>query len=207
MWPSSTTTRFYPRDGMSGSRRFSTRSHETGMVLPAVTAAGNPVTVRTEPGETVERLASLWRVPQRGRGRVEEISDRGVGGLERGIRASQRRGSRPGLHDVGPRPRRGSRHAESSIEHVSQASMQGGARSDGALSEAISSDFSIVGTSGPDGPMLDTVSREDYVRNLERARTAVAWIRRMLAARDEVGDPEAKRSRAPSTRSWLRPRS
>ena len=36
---------------------------QAGMVLPAVTAAGNPVTVRTEPGETVEALLPFGEFP------------------------------------------------------------------------------------------------------------------------------------------------
>jgi hypothetical protein len=57
---------------------------------------------------------------------------------------------------------------------------------------------------GPPGPLLDTVSQEEYQHNLDRARTAVVWIRRMLKARDEAASKsEAEMS---STRSWFRSR-
>jgi hypothetical protein len=58
----------------------------------------------------------------------------------------------------------------------------------------------------PDGPLLDTIGREDYVRNLERARTAVAWIRRLVVARDEVATLRREVDKAAS-RSWFRSRS
>jgi len=59
---------------------------------------------------------------------------------------------------------------------------------------------------GPDGPLLETIGRDDYLRNLARARTAVAWIRRMLVARDEAAVLREELETA-SHRTWFRSRS
>ena len=91
------------------------------------------------------------------------------------------------------------------VEHASQASMK---EVPGltALYRKNLARFLDRWDTGPDGPMLDTIDRADYLRNLDRARTAVTWIRRMMAARDEA---VALRRAVdePSTRSWFRSRS
>ncbi len=58
---------------------------QTGMVLPAVTAAGNPVTVRNEPGETVETLLPFGEFPSGVVVVLRRSQMDGVGRLERGI--------------------------------------------------------------------------------------------------------------------------
>jgi hypothetical protein len=84
------------------------------------------------------------------------------------------------------------------VEHVSQASMR--ERPDlSALYQRNLELFLDRWESGPDGPILDTVTPEEYGRNLERAKTAVVWIRRMIAARQEAAtlpnEPEPARKK------------
>ena len=177
---------------------------ETGMVLPAVTAAGNPVTVRTEPGETVERLLPFGEFPS---GVVVVLRRSQIEALGGWNEAYERASGEDldlaftiwahGLDVV--------LDSKVLVAHASQASMK---EVPGltALYRKNLERFLDRWDVGPDGPMLDTISREDYLRNLGRARTAVAWIRRMLSARDEVATLK-KEVESPSTMSWLRPRS
>ena len=156
----------------------------TGMVLPAVTAAGNPVTVRTQPGDTVEVLLPFGEFPSG----VVVVSRRSqieaLGGWNEGYELASGEDLdlafsmwAHGLDVV--------LDTRVLVEHASQASMK---EVPGltALYRKNLERFLDRWDAGPDGPMLDTIDREGYLRNLARARTAVAWIRRMLAARDEA---------------------
>ena len=107
---------------------------QTGMVLPAVTAAGNPVTVRNEPGDTVETLLPFGEFPSGVVVVLRRSQMEALGGWNEAYRASQRGGSRPGLHRLGPWPGRGCRQ-QSPRGACLPGQHEGGARSDGALPE------------------------------------------------------------------------
>ncbi|MET0566984.1 MAG: glycosyltransferase [Acidimicrobiia bacterium] len=176
----------------------------TGMVLPAVTAAGNPVTVRTEPGEIVEVLLPFGEFPS---GVVVVMRRSQIEGLG-GWNEEYERASGEDLDLAFTVWAHGLDVVVDTrvlVEHASQASMK---EVPGltALYRNNLERFLDRWDTGPDGPMLDTIDRTDYLRNLDRARTAVTWIRRMMAARDEA---MALRRAVdePSTRPWFRSRS
>jgi O-antigen biosynthesis protein len=177
---------------------------QTGMVLPAVTAAGNPVTVRTEPGETVEVLLPFGEFPSGVVVVMRRSQIEALGGWNEGYE----RASGEDLDLAFTVWAHGFDVVLDTrvlVEHASQASMK---EVPGliALYRKNLERFLDRWDSGPDGPMLDTIGRKDYLRNLDRARTAVAWIRRMLAARDEAATLRREFDKTPN-RSWFRSRS
>jgi O-antigen biosynthesis protein len=174
-----------------------------GMVLPAVTAAGNPVTVRTEPGESVDALLPFGEFPSGVVVVLRRSQLEALGGWNEGYE----RASGEDLDLAFTVWAHGLDVALDTrvlVEHVSQASMR---EVPGltALYRRNLATFLDRWETGPPGPLLDTVSPEEYQRNLDRARTAVVWIRRMLAARDEA--TSKREAETPSTRSWFRSRS
>ena len=176
---------------------------ETGMVLPAVTAAGNPVTVRTEPGETVERVLPFGEFPS---GVVVVLRRSQIEALGGWNEAYERASGEDldlaftiwahGLDVV--------LDSKVLVAHASQASMK---EVPGltALYRKNLERFLDRWDVGPDRADAGH-DQSRTIRNLGRARTAVAWIRRMLSARDEVAT--LKKEVEPSTMSFrLRPRS
>ena len=155
-----------------------------GVVLPAVTAAGNPVSVRSTPGQTVESLLPFGEFPSGVVYLVRTELMRQLGGWNEAFEGA----SAEDLDLVFTMWAHGLDvilDTRVLIEHVSQASMR--ERPDlSALYRRNLGLFLDRWESGPDGPLLDTVTSDDYERNLERARTAVVWIRRMIAARQEA---------------------
>ena len=177
---------------------------QTGMVLPAVTAAGNPVTVRNEPGDTVETLLPFGEFPSG----VVVMLRRSQLDASGGWNEEYERASGEDLDLAFMVWAHGLDIVVDNrvlVEHASQASMKE-VPGLAALYRRNLERFLDRWEAGPDGPKLVTVSREDYLRNLARARTAVTWIRRMVAAHDEAATLRQKVESA-STRSWLRPRS
>lgn len=177
---------------------------QAGMVLPAVTAAGNPVTVRTEPGETVEALLPFGEFPSGVVVVLRRSQIEALGGWNEGYERASGEDLdlaftvwAHGLDVV--------LDSRVLVEHASQASM----KDVPALTELYRKNlgrFLDRWDTGPDGPLLDTIGHEDYLRNLERARTAVAWIRRLVAARDETATLRREVDQAASG-SWFRSRS
>lgn len=177
---------------------------QAGMVLPAVTAAGNPVTVRTEPGETVEALLPFGEFPSGVVVVLRRSQIEALGGWNEGYERASGEDLdlaftvwAHGLDVV--------LDSRVLVEHASQASM----KDVPALTELYRKNlerFLDRWDTGPDGPLLDTIGHEDYLRNLERARTAVAWIRRLLMARDEAATLRREVDKAASG-SWFRSRS
>ena len=177
---------------------------KVGMVLPAVTAAGNPVTVRSEPGKTAEVLLPFGEFPSgvvvvMRRSQIEALG----GWNENYERASGEDLDLAftvwahGLDVV--------LDTRVLVEHESQASMR---QVPGltALYRRNLERFLDRWETGPDGPLLDRIDFEEYQRNLERARTAVAWIRRMVAARDEAANLRREMEKT-KTMSWFRSKS
>jgi GT2 family glycosyltransferase len=176
---------------------------QAGMVLPAVTAAGNPVTVRTEPGETVEALLPFGEFPSGVVVVLRRSQIEALGGWNEGYERASGEDLdlaftvwAHGLDVV--------LDTRVLVEHASQASMKE-VSGLAALYRKNLERFLDRWDAGPDGPILDTVGREDYLRNLARARTAVAWIRRMHAARDETAmlkrEPDQTQKQS---RTWFR---
>ena len=177
---------------------------QIGMVLPAVTAAGNPVTVRNEPGDAVDTLLPFGEFPS---GVVVVLRRSQIEALG-GWNEEYERASGEDLDLAFTIWAHGLEVVVDSrvlVEHASQASMKE-VPGLSVLYRKNLERFLNRWDAGPDGPVLDTVGREDYLRNLARARTAVAWIRRMVAARDEAATLKTEVESA-SSRSWLRPRS
>jgi GT2 family glycosyltransferase len=175
-----------------------------GMVLPAVTAAGNPVTVRTEPGDTVEVLLPFGEFPS---GVVVILRRSQIDALG-GWSEDYERASGEDLDLAFTIWTHGLDVVLDTrvlVEHVSQASMRE-VPGLSALYRKNLETFLDRWETGPDGPLLDTVSPEEYQRNLERAKTAVAWIRRMLVARDETATLRREAATSPARR-WFRSRS
>jgi len=180
-------------------------SPQAGMVLPAVTAAGNPVTVRTKPGETVEILLPFGEFPS---GVIVVMRRAQLEALEGWNEGFERASSEDldlaftiwahGLDVV--------LDTRVLVEHVSQASMRE-VPGLGALYRRNLEQFLDRWEAEPDGPRLETVDVEAYRRNLERAQTAVRWIRRMLAARDEVAAMKEELESPPRGKGWFRSRS
>ena len=176
-----------------------------GMVLPAVTAAGNPVTVRTEPGETVEILLPFGEFPSGVVVVVRRAQLEALGGWNEGFE----RASGEDLDLAFTFWAHGLEIAVDTrvlVEHVSQASMRQ-MPGLGALYRRNLEQFLDRWEAGPDGPSLETVDIDAYRRNLERAKTAVRWIRRMLTARDEAGSLREELESPPRGKGWLRSRS
>jgi GT2 family glycosyltransferase len=175
-----------------------------GMVLPAVTAAGNPVTVRSEPGETVEVLLPFGEFPSGVVAMLRRSQIEALGSWQEGYERASGEDLdlaftvwAHGLDVV--------LDTRVLIEHVSQASMRQ-VPGVAALYRKNLEAFLARWETGPDGPVLDTISPADYARNLERAKTAVAWIRRMIAARDEASTLRRELETA-SHRRWFKSRS
>jgi GT2 family glycosyltransferase len=172
-----------------------------GMVLPAVTAAGNPVTVRSDPGETVEVLLPFGEFPSGVVVMLRRSQLEALGAWHEGYERASGEDLdltfmvwAHGLDVV--------LDTRVLIEHVSQASMRQ-VPGLAALYRKNLEAFLARWETGPDGPILDTVSPAEFARNLERAKTAVAWIRRMIAARDEASRLRKELETA-SHRRWFR---
>jgi GT2 family glycosyltransferase len=177
---------------------------QTGIVLPAVTAAGNPVTVRSEPGDTVEALLPFGEFPSGVVVVLRKAQIETLGGWNEGYERASGEDLdlaftlwAHGLDVV--------LDTRVLVQHESQASMKQ-VPGLSALYQKNLDRFLDRWEIGPDGPLLETIAPEEYLRNLERARTAVTWIRRMLAARDEAAVLRRELERA-SHRPWFRSRS
>jgi GT2 family glycosyltransferase len=174
-----------------------------GIVLPAVTAAGNPVSVRAEPGETVEPLLPFGEFPSGVVYLLRTEQMRRLGGWNEQYRPASAEDLdlaftvwAHGLDVI--------LDTRTLIEHQSQASMRN-LPDLPQLYRRNLEQFLDRWDRGPDGPLLDTVDEPGYLANLGRARTAVRWIRRMLEARDETAALRAEMKRTGKRRSRFRP--
>lgn len=169
------------------------QSHpDAGIVLPAVTAAGNPMTVRDEPGNERIVLNPFAEFPS---GVVYVMwADliRALGGWNDAYETASAEDLdlsftvwAHGLDVV--------LDERVLIEHVSQASVRNlPDRKD--LYRRNLAQFLDRWETLPLGsrPMLDSIDPDRYRANQERAQTAVVWIRRMLAAREEAREAKAR---------------
>jgi glycosyltransferase involved in cell wall biosynthesis len=159
---------------------------EAGIVFPAVTAAGNPVSVRTEPGSSVEVMLPFGEFPSGVVYAVRSEQMRSLGGWNEEYKGASAEDLdlvfTMWAHDLDV-----ILDTRVLVEHASQASMRN-VKGLGALYRKNFDQFLDRWEAGPPGPLLDHVSAERYQDNLDRARTAVRWIRRMIEARDEASE-------------------
>jgi GT2 family glycosyltransferase len=181
-----------------------------GIVLPAVTTAGNPVTVREEPGDGVLVLLPFGEFPS---GvvyvmRTEHI--RALGGWDEEYRLASAEDLdlaftvwAHGLDVV--------LDERVLVHHEGQASVKNLSDRKTLYRKNLEQFLDRWEAAPIRHPMIDAVDPSVLMANQERARTAVTWIRRMLTARDQAREERA-RARAASTREskgrgWFRARS
>ena len=187
------------------------RYPRAGIVLPAVTAAGNPVTVREEPGDRQLVLQPFGEFPS---GVVYVMRTglmRDLGGWNEAYRTASAEDLdlaftvwAHGLDIV--------LDERVLVEHVSQATVRT-IPDRGVLYRENLEQFLDRWASVPLGetPLAGSIDTETFLANQETAKTAVIWIRRMLEARDEARRlrRELKKRAQPANRrrGWFRARS
>jgi GT2 family glycosyltransferase len=175
-----------------------------GIVLPAVTAAGNPVSVRSEPGESAELLLPFGEFPSGVVYLLRTDVMRALGGWNEGYEGASAEDLDLAF-TVWANDLDVILDTRVLVEHESQASM----RHLPDLSQLYRRNleqFLDRWEQGPSGPRLDGLDPSVYEANVDRARTAVRWIRRMLAARDEAAALRNELEKASTRRRWLKAR-
>jgi GT2 family glycosyltransferase len=183
---------------------------EAGIVIPAVTAAGNPVTVRSEPGNDRLVLHPFGEFPSGVVYVMRTELVRGLGGWNEDYSTASAEDLdlaftvwAHGLDIV--------LDERVLVEHESQASVRRLPDRQALYRENLEQ-FLDRWASVPLGsePLIDSVDAKTLLANQECARTAVTWIRRMLEARDEASRlrQELKGQTTPEVRRrWFRARS
>lgn len=179
-----------------------TQNPRAGIVLPAVTMAGNPVSVRSEPGRNVKTLLPFGEFPSGVVYVMRTDHLRQLGGWNEDFEKASAEDLdlvftvwAHGLDVI--------LDTRVLVEHVSQASMRH-VPDLPKLYRRNLEQFLDRWEEGPQGPTLDTVDRAEYKMNLERAKTAVRWIRRMLDARDEASALRKQLEMSQTRRSFFR---
>jgi GT2 family glycosyltransferase len=178
------------------------RFPNAGIVAPAVTAAGNPVTVRQEVGTDVDVLLPFGEFPSGVVYLARTETMKALGGWNEDYLGASAEDLdlaftmwAHGLDVV--------LDTRTLVNHVSQASM----REIPGLPELYRRNleqFLNTWEQRPEGPRLQNVEPETYERNLDRAQTAVRWIRRMIAARDTAKEPARSESEKERRRSFFK---
>lgn len=182
-----------------------------GIVVPAVTAAGNRVTVRENPGTEQITLLPFGEFPSGVVYLMRAELIRALGGWNETYRMASSEDLdlafmvwAHGLDII--------LDERVLIEHESQASVRH-LPDRRALYRDNLRQFLDRWESTPldSQPLLDSVDAGTLLSNQERARTAVAWIRRMLEARDEAAGLRQELKDGPTPvahkRRWFRARS
>lgn len=156
-----------------------------GIVVPAVTAAGNPVTVRREPGTEILRLLPFGEFPSG----VVYVMRREVALALGGWNEEYPLASSEDLDlsfTVWANGLDVVLDTRTLIEHVSQATVSQ-LPNQGKLYAANLDQF-LSRWGDPDNrvPSLPHVTGDELARNLSTARTAVRWIERMVTARRDA---------------------
>lgn len=179
-----------------------------GIVLPAVTAAGNPVSVRQTPGSERLVLTPFGELPS---GVVyvmpTDVATR-LGGWNEDFKVASAEDLdlsftvwAHGLDIV--------LDERVLVEHVSQASVRN-LPDRKTLYQDNLAQFLDRWESQPLGttPLLESTTPDQLEIGQEKARLAVIWMRRMLAAREAGGSPGGQGTASPQPRrGWLRSRS
>jgi GT2 family glycosyltransferase len=183
---------------------------DVGIVAPAVTAAGNPVTVRENPGQDRIVLTPFGELPS---GVVYVMPTGLINGLG-GWNEDYKTASAEDLdlaftvwaHGYGIVV-----DDRVLIEHESQASVRKLSHRKALYRENLVQ-FLDRWESTPLGstPLVGSIDPETFKANQEHARIAVIWIRRMLEAREQARELAARLesgSKPRKRRYWLIPRS
>ncbi len=178
-----------------------------GIVLPAVTAAGNPVTVRDAPGEAVIVMLPFGEFPSGVVYLLRADVMRALGGWQERYGAASAEDLdlaftvwAHGLDVI--------LDERVLVEHVSQASVKRLPDRKELYRDNLSRFLDRWESAPIESPLLPSVDRDELLRNQERARTAVVWIRRMLEARARTHDEGVAGPASVSRkRRWLRSRS
>lgn len=182
-----------------------------GIVAPAVSAAGNPVTVRESVGTSIVTLTPFAEFPSG----VVYVMPTDLARALGGWNEMYDKASAEDLdlaftvwahgYDVVVDER-------VLIQHVSQASVKNLPDRKDLYRHNLDMFLSRWADIplGP-APRVESLSPDQFVSNQERARTAVIWIRRMLEAREEARMAKARLGQAatiePRSRRWFKPRS
>lgn len=181
-----------------------------GIVLPAVTRAGNPVSVRESPGDSIIRLAPFGEFPSG----VVYVMRRDLIESLGGWNESYRQASAEDLDLAFTIWAHGLDvllDTRVLVEHESQASVRHLDMRRSIYRRNLKQFLDVWGDPTSHQLLLDTVDQNTFARNLECAQTAVIWIRRMLEARDEASDLRKRLSELSSEKNpkqgWFRSKS
>lgn len=158
-----------------------------GVVLPAVTKAGNPVSVRDAPGDSVITLVPFAEFPS---GVVYLIQRKVIKSLG-GWNEDYEQASAEDLDLVFSVWAHGLDvilDERVLVDHVSQASVRHLEGRQTLYRQNLEQFLQAWEDPANHKRKLDTLDNREFVSNLERAQTAVIWIRRMLEARDRADD-------------------
>lgn len=158
-----------------------------GIVAPAVTVAGNPVTVRNEPSTEVIRLLPFGEFPSGVVYVMPRETATALGGWNEDYPVASSEDLdlcftvwANGLDIV--------LDTRVLIDHVSQASVRHLPARGKLYADNLDRFLARWRSENPEVPRLPGVTTEELERNLDRARTAVRWIERMIEARRDAAD-------------------
>ena len=159
---------------------------EAGIVIPAVTAAGNPRTVRAAPGTEVEVLLPFGEFPSG----VIYVMRREVAQKIGGWNEQYPVASAEDLDlcfTVWANDLSVVFDQRVLVQHTSQATVSVKLNDHRELYRSNLRLFlDRWGSSAPDVPRLERCDPDRFAANLARAATAIQWIRRLLDTRDEL---------------------
>lgn len=161
------------------------KDSSVGLVAPAVTEAGNPVTVRSTPGSEVIRLLPFGEFPSGVVYLVRTAQIRALDGWNESYPIASSEDLdlcftywANGLDIV--------LDTRVLVDHVGQASVRQLEDHHDLYAANLRLFLSRWGGETNDVPRLETVDHAAHQANLARARTAIRWIERMLEAREEA---------------------
>ncbi|MGH8936839.1 MAG: glycosyltransferase family 2 protein [Acidimicrobiia bacterium] len=163
---------------------------EAGLVVPAVTAAGNPVTVRSQPGQAPRVLAPFQELPSAVVYLMGTETCRELGGFDEAYRVATGEDIdlcfkvwANGLSIV--------LEERVLVEHASEASRRALPDHHDILRH--NRDLFVRRWSDPqvEHPRLKACPEEVFRRNLAEAATAARWLGELFAARDELAAARA----------------
>lgn len=181
-----------------------------GIVLPAVTKAGNPVSVRETPGDSIVQLVPFAEFPSGVVYVLRRVIIQSLGGWNESYQQASAEDLdlaftvwAHGLDVV--------LDERVLIEHESQASVRYLAGRKALYRRNLDQFLDTWQDPEHHRRLLGAIDDEAFNHNLERAQTAVIWIRRMLEARDTANDLKqelrALTDDPKPARRWLRSRS
>lgn len=159
---------------------------DAGIVIPAVTAAGNPVTVRQEPGDRVLELMPFGEFPSGVVYVMHTDLVRAIGGWNQDLYPVASAEDLDLCFTVWANDRAIYLDERVLVEHTSQASVRDLPNRKERYRANLMTFVDRWERSDPIPPRLADVPEGVFTRNLGRAATAARWIRRMLEARDEM---------------------